>query len=121
MLPLNFHRLLPNLVGNGALTGDGTLGLQAFGSMKPKGFHPALNRMRADPKLLDQQLGTVPLFQVKLYNAQPELNRKGQGSALSLRPGCGPLGCACRRVTSSLCKWFLHSGMSPNFLRSGRS
>jgi hypothetical protein len=25
--------------------------------MKPKGFHPALNRMGADPKLLNQQLG----------------------------------------------------------------
>jgi hypothetical protein len=118
MLPLNCDRLLPNLVGNAALTADATLGLQPFGSTKPKGFHPALNRMGADPKLLNQQLGTVPLFQVKLDDPQPELHRKSQGSALPLRPGCGALGCVRHRVTSSRCKWLLHSGVSPNFLRS---
>ena len=117
MLPLNCDRLLPNLVGNAALTADGTLGLQPHGSVKPKGFHPALNRMGADPKLLNQQLGTVPFFQVKLDDPQPELHRKSQRSALPLRSGCGALGCACHRMTSSLCKWFLHSGVSPNFFR----
>jgi hypothetical protein len=75
-------------------------------------------RMGADPKLLNQQLGTVPIFQVKLYDPQPELHRKSQRSALPLHPGCRTLGCARHRVTSSLCKWFLHSGVSPNFLRS---
>jgi hypothetical protein len=117
MLPLNFHRLLPELLGNAALTGDGTLGLQPSGSMKPIGFHPALNRMGADPKLLNQKLGTVPLLQVKLDDPQPELHRKSQGPALPLSPACGALGCSCHRVTSSRCKWFLHSGVSPNFLR----
>jgi len=118
MLPFNCHRLLPNLVGNAPPAADGTLGLQPRSSMKPKGFHPTLNRMGADPKLLNQQLGTVPLFQVKLDDPQPELHRKSQRSALPLRPGCGALGCSRHRVTSSLCKRFLHSGVSPNFLRS---
>jgi hypothetical protein len=46
--------------------------------MKPKGSHPALDRMRADAKLLDQQLGTLTLFQIKLHDPQPELHRVGQ-------------------------------------------
>jgi hypothetical protein len=117
MLPLHCHRLLPNLLGNAAPAADRTFGIQSFGSMKPKGFHPALNRMGADPKLLNQQLGTVPLFQVKLDDPQPKLHRKSKGSALPLRPGCGALGLACHRVTSSLCKFLLHSGLSPNFLK----
>jgi len=54
MLPLNFHRLVPNLVGNAALACYRSLGLQPLGPMKPKGFHPALDRMGADPKLLNQ-------------------------------------------------------------------
>ncbi len=118
MLRLDGHRLLPDLIGNAALAVDGTLGLKPRSPMKPVGLHPALNRMRADPKLLDQQFGTIPVFQKKLYDPQPELHREGQGSGLPLRPGCTPLGRARHRVTSSLCKGFLHSGVSPNFLRS---
>jgi len=118
MLPLDFHRLLPDLLGNTALPGGGALGFKPCGSVKPIGFHPALDRMSADPKLLGYQFVTVPLFMVKLDDPQPELQRERQGAALPFRPGCGPLGRACHRVTSSLCKWFLHSGVSPNFLRS---
>jgi hypothetical protein len=117
MLPLDFHRLLANLLGHPALPADGPLGFKPHGPVKPKGLHPALDRMGADPKLLDQQFAAVPLLQVKLDDPQPELNRKSQGPALPLAPACGPLGRACHRVTSSLCKWFLHSGVSPNFLR----
>jgi hypothetical protein len=102
MLPLNCDRLLPDLLGDTALTADRTLGLQPRGAMKPKGFHPALNRMGADPKLLNQQLGAVPLLQVKLDDPQPELHWKSQRSALALRPGCRVLGCFYHRVTSSL-------------------
>jgi hypothetical protein len=115
MLRFDGYRLLPNLLGYPALTGDGTLGLQPRSSMKPKGSHPALNRMGADPKLLNQQLGIVPLFQVKLYNPQPELHRKSNRSALALRPACGALGCACHRMTSSLCKWFFTLGSVTQF------
>jgi hypothetical protein len=121
MRRLHGHRLLPYLLGHPALPTHGALGLKPRGAMKPVRSHPALDRMGADPKLLDQQLPAVPLFQVKLYDPQPELHRKSQGAALALRPACGPLGRACHRVTSSLCKWFLHSGVSPNFLSSGRS
>ena len=117
MLPLDFHRLLADLLGHPALPADGPLGFKPRGPVKPKGLHPALDRMGADPKLLDQQFAAVPLLQVKLDDTQPELNRKSQGPALPLAPACGPLGRACHRVTSSLCKWFLHSGVSPNFLR----
>jgi len=66
MLHFDGHRLLPYLLGNAGRTDDGTIGLQPLGSMKSKGSNPALNRMGADPKLLDQQLGAVPFFQVKL-------------------------------------------------------
>jgi hypothetical protein len=115
------HRLLPNLLGHPALPADGPLGLEPCGSVKPIGPHPALDRMGADPKLLDYQFVTVPLFKVKLDDSQPELHRKRQGTALPFRPGCGPLGRACHRVTSFCVSGFLHSGVSPNFLRSGRS
>jgi hypothetical protein len=118
MLPLDCHRLLPDLLGNAALPGNGTLGFKPCGSVKPIGPHPALDRMGADPKLLGDQFVTIPLLKVKLDDPQPELHRKRQGAALPFCPGCGPLGRACHRVTSSLCKWFLHSGVSPNFLNS---
>jgi hypothetical protein len=117
MLPLDLHRLLTDLLGNTTLPGDGALGFKPSGTVKPKGLHPALDRMGTDPKLLSYQFVTVPLFMVKLDDPQPELHRKRQGAALPFRPGCGPLGRACHRMTSSLCKWFLHSGVSPNFLR----
>jgi len=112
------HRLLPNLLGYPALPADGPLGLEPSGSVKPKRLNPALDRMRADPKLLNQQFGAVIFLQVKLYDPQPELHRKSKRSALPLRPGCRALGRVRHRVTSSLCKGFLHSGVSPNFLRS---
>jgi hypothetical protein len=86
--------------------------------VEPKGLHPALDRMCADPKLLDQQAAAVTFFQEKLYDPQPELHWKGQGPWLLLSPGCGALGFLSHQVTSSLCKWFLHSRVSPNFLRS---
>ncbi len=108
---LNCHRL--RLAGR--------LGSSPFGSMKPKGLNPALDRMRTGPKLLGQNFEAVTIFQKQLYNPQPELQRKGQGLALSLGPACGPLNGSCHRMTSCLCKWFLHSGVSPNFLRSARS
>jgi hypothetical protein len=57
---------MPNLLGKAALACYRSLGLQPRGAMKPKGFHPALNRMGADPKLLNQQLGAVPLLQVSM-------------------------------------------------------
>jgi hypothetical protein len=64
--PYTAARLLPDLLGNAALPGDGALGLKSCGSMKPKNLHPALDRMGADPKLLGYQFVTVPLFKVKL-------------------------------------------------------
>jgi hypothetical protein len=73
--------------------------------------------MGADPKLLDQQFAAVAFLQVKLDDPQPELNRKSQGPALPLPPGCGALGSCRHRVNSYLCKWFLNSEVSPNFLR----
>jgi hypothetical protein len=121
MLPLDFHRLLTDLLGHPALPTDGPPGFKPRGSVKPKNLHPTLDRMGADPKLLDQQFAAVAFLQVKLDDPQPELNRKSQGPALPLPPVCGALGCARHRVTSSLCKGFLHSGVSPNFLRSERS
>jgi hypothetical protein len=121
MRRLHGHRLLPDLLGNATLPGDGPLGFKSLGSMKPKNLHPTLDRMGADPKLLDQQFGAVPFLQVKLYDPQPELQRKSQGPALSLGPACGALGRVRHRVTSSLCKGFLHSEVSPNFLSSERS
>jgi hypothetical protein len=78
VLGLDRHRLLPNLLGHSAHPAGRHLGRQPRGPMKPKGPHPALDRMRADAKLLDQQLGTVTLFQVKLHDPQPELHRVGQ-------------------------------------------
>jgi hypothetical protein len=51
-----------------------------------------MDRMRADPKLLGQQLGAVPLLQVKLGDPQSELQRKRQGAALPFAPACGLLG-----------------------------
>jgi hypothetical protein len=52
---LHRHRLMPNLLGNTALAAYRTLGLKPRRPVKPKGLHPARNRVRADPKLLDQQ------------------------------------------------------------------
>ena len=104
MLRFNGYRLLPNLLRNAALLADGTLGLKPRRSVKPVRSHPALDRMGADPKLLDQKFGAVPFLQVKLYDPQPELHRKSQRPALPLRPGCGALGCSLHRATSSLCK-----------------
>jgi len=91
MLPLHCDRLMPNLVGNATLPGDGALGLKPRGSMNPVHSHPALDRMRADPELLDQQFAVVPFLQVKLDDPQSELNRKSQGPTLPLAPACGPL------------------------------
>ena len=115
MLPLHCDRLMPNLVGNATLPGDGTLGLKPRGSMNPVHSHPALDRMRADPELLDQQFAVVPFLQVKLDDPQSELNRKSQGPTLPLAPACGPLGCARHRVTSSLCKGFFTLGSVTQF------
>jgi hypothetical protein len=63
-----------------AISGRPHHGLHPRSSMKPVGPHPALDRMRADPKLLGQQSGTVSLFQEQLHHPQPELHREGQGA-----------------------------------------
>ena len=118
MLPLDCHRLLADLLGNTALPGKGALGFKPCGSVKPVRSHPALDRMGADPKLLGDQVVTVPLFKMKLDDPQPKLHRKGQGAVLPFCPACGPLGRACQRVTSFCVSGFLHSGVSPNFLRT---
>jgi len=44
--------------------------------VNPVGSHPALDRMRADPKLLHQQPGAVAFFQEQLHDPQPELRRE---------------------------------------------
>jgi len=118
VLGLDRHRLLPDLLGNPADPARRHLGLKPRLPMQPVGSHPALDRMRADPKLLHQQPGTVALFQKQLHDPQPELHREGQWPGLPLTPACGTLGPVRHRVASSPCKWFLHSEVSPHFLNS---
>jgi hypothetical protein len=86
--------------------------------MKPVGSHPALDRMRADPKLFGQQPGTVPLFQKQLHNPQTEIPPGRPGAGSSAWFGMRALGHARYRVTSSPCKRFLHSEVSPHFLET---
>ncbi|MFO7707846.1 MAG: hypothetical protein R6V84_06710 [Desulfobacterales bacterium] len=109
------YRLLTDLLGDPALPGERTLGFKPCGSVKPKDLHPTMDRMGADPKLLGQQLGAVPLLQVKLGDPQSELQGKRQGAALPLAPPCRPLGGVCHRMTSSLCKWFFTLGSVTQF------
>jgi hypothetical protein len=118
VLGLYRHRLLPNLLGHSTDPARRHPGRQPRLPVNPVGSHPALDRMGADPELLDQKFGTVPLLQVKLYDPQPELHRKGQCPGLRLTPACGTLGPVRHRVTSSPCKRFLHSEVSPHFLKS---
>jgi hypothetical protein len=91
VLGLDRHRLPPDLLGHPADPARRHLGLKPRLPMQPVGSHPALDRMRADPKLLHQQPGTVALFQKQLHDPQPELHREGQGSDLPLGSGCGTL------------------------------
>jgi len=118
MIRLDLHRLLPNLIGHAAFTAHGALWLQPLGSFQPVGSHPTMNRMRADTKLLAQQTSAVSFLQEKLHDPQPELHRIGQGPGPFLCSGCRLLVLCLHRAHSFLCKWFLHSGVSPNFLKS---
>jgi hypothetical protein len=110
VLGLHRHRLSPDLLRHSADPAGRHPGCQPRLPVKPVGPYPALDRVRADPKLLHQQPGAVAFFQKQLYDPQPELHREGQGSDLLLPPACGTLGPVRHRVTSSPCKRFFTLG-----------
>jgi hypothetical protein len=121
MIRLDLYRLGPDLLGHPWLATHRPRGHQPVCSMEPIGLHPSLNRMVADAELLTQHRGAVAFLQEKPHHPQPELHRVGQGPGLPPGGGCGPLGFLFHGDHSFLCKGFLHSGVSPNFLSSAVS
>jgi hypothetical protein len=115
VLGLDRPRLLPDFLRHPADPAGRHLRRQPRLPVKPVGSHSALDRMRADPKLLHQQPNAVALFEEQLHDPQPELHLEGHGPHLPLGPGCGALGCARHRVTSSPCKWFFTLGSVTQF------
>jgi hypothetical protein len=114
----DLHHLLPDFGRHPFLAAEAPLGFHRLDPAQPVGPHPALNRMGADAKLLLKQGGAVTLLQEKPDHAQPELDRVGQGPVDPLGPSCAVFLFLFHGLHSFLCNWFLHSGVSPHFLKS---
>jgi hypothetical protein len=115
------HDPLLDLSSYPCLAADMAFDLQPFGTQLPVGFDPALDRLHTDPELLTQQGGTVTLLQEKPHHSQPKLERVGPGPETLLRTNRAGLPFCLHGIHSFLCNWFLHSGVSPNFLGSAVS
>jgi hypothetical protein len=113
---LELHNPLTHLLRHTRASADPPLRFKTLDSAKPVGPHPALNRMPTDSKLLAKQDLAVTLLQVKSNHSQPEFNGIGQGSGGSFDPEGTALLSLFHGCHSSLCNWFLHSGVSPHSL-----
>jgi hypothetical protein len=93
------------------------LRFQPLGALAAIGPDPAMDGMAADAELLSKHLGAVAFLQEKQHHSQPELDRVGQRSSRPLGTGRTALRSLFHGSHSFLCNWFLHSGVSPHFLR----